>query len=108
MNCRKRGMLASNIDLEIPAALIVRISNDTLAVDLNDGCSLSVPLAWYPRLLHDTTEERAAWRSIGRGHGLHWESLDEDISVENLLAGHRSGESQHSFERWLESRKPAG
>ncbi|MHB0990806.1 MAG: DUF2442 domain-containing protein [Burkholderiales bacterium] len=101
-------MLTSKIDLALPAVLNVRISIDTLAVDLDDGRSLSVPLAWYPRLLYATPEERAAWRRIGRGHGLHWEFLDEDISVENLLAGHRSGESQRSFERWLESRKPAG
>jgi hypothetical protein len=100
-------MLTSKIDLEIPAVLSVSTSGDTLAVDLDDGRSLSVPLAWYPRLLHATPEERAAWRIIGRGHGLHWDALDEDISVENLLAGHRSGESQHSFERWLSSRNMA-
>lgn len=97
-------MLTSKIELEIPAVLNVSTSEDTLAVDLDDGRSLSVPLAWYPRLLHATLGERAAWRIMGRGYGLHWDALDEDISVENLLAGHRSGESQHSFERWLESR----
>lgn len=97
-------MLTSRIEFEIPAVLNVSTSGDTLAVDLDDGRSLSVPLARYPRLLHATHEERAAWRIVGRGHGLHWDALDEDISVENLLAGHRSGESQHSFERWLASR----
>lgn len=97
-------MRTSKIEFEIPAVLNVSTSGDTLAVDLDDGRSLSVPLAWYPRLLHATCEERAAWRIVGRGHGLHWDALDEDISVENLLAGHRSGESQHSFERWLASR----
>ncbi|HUW29062.1 MAG TPA: DUF2442 domain-containing protein [Sulfuriferula sp.] len=100
-------MLTSKIELEIPAVLNVSTSEDTLAVDLDDGRSLSVPLAWYPRLLHATPGERAAWRIMGRGYGLHWDALDEDISVENLLAGHRSGESQHSFERWLESRNAA-
>ena len=90
--------------LEIPAVSNVSSTEDTLAVDLDDGRSLFVPLAWYPRLLHATQEERASWRIVGRGHGLHWDMLDEDISVENLLAGHRSGESQHSFERWLASR----
>lgn len=100
-------MLTSKIELEIPAVLNVSTSEDTLAVELDDGRSLSVPLAWYPRLLHATPGERAAWRIMGRGYGLHWDALDEDISVENLLAGHRSGESQHSFERWLESRNAA-
>jgi len=100
-------MLTSKIELEIPAVLNASTSEDTLAVDLDDGRSLSVPLAWYPRLLHATPGERAAWRIMGRGYGLHWDALDEDISVENLLAGHRSGESQHSFELWLESRNAA-
>ena len=100
-------MLTSRIELEIPAVRSVRTTEDTLAVDLDDGRSLSVPLAWYPRLLHATNEERAAWRIVGRGHGLHWDALDEDISIENLLAGHRSGESQQSFERWLAARNGA-
>ncbi len=100
-------MLTSKIELEIPAVLSVSTTGDTLAVDLEDGRSLSVPLAWYPRLLHASQEERSAWRIVGRGHGLHWDALDEDISVENLLAGHRSGESQHSFEHWLASRNAA-
>ena len=100
-------MLTSRIELEIPAVRSARTTEDTLAVDLDDGRSLSVPLTWYPRLLHATNEERAAWRIVGRGHGLHWDALDEDVSVENLLAGHRSGESQQSFERWLASRNAA-
>ena len=100
-------MLTSRIELEIPAVRSVRTTEDTLAIDLDDGRSLSVPLAWYPRLLHATNEERAAWRIVGRGQGLHWDALDEDISVENLLAGHRSGESQQSFERRLASRNAA-
>jgi hypothetical protein len=87
--------------------LSVSTTGDTLSVDLDDGRSLSVPLAWYPRLMNATQEERENWHFIGRGHGLHWDALDEDISVENLLAGHRSGESQHSFERWLASRNTA-
>ncbi len=100
-------MLTSRIELEIPAVRSVSATEDTLAVDLDDGRSLSVPLAWYPRLLHATHEERTTWRIVGRGRGIHWDALDEDISVENLLAGHRSGESQHSFERWLASRNAA-
>jgi hypothetical protein len=74
-------------------------------VDLADGRSIAVPIAWYPRLAHGTPAERANWRLIGRGEGIHWPDLDEDISVENLLAGSRSGESQTSFKRWLASRQ---
>jgi hypothetical protein len=82
----------------------ITITEDTLAVDLNDGRTISVPLAWYPRLLHGTPEERNNWRFIGDKEGLHWPDLDEDISVENLLMGKPSGESQSSFKRWLEKR----
>ena len=82
----------------------VVITEDTLAVDLNDGRTISVPLAWYPRLLHGTVEERSNWRFIGDKEGIHWPDLDEDISVENLLLGKPSGESQNSFKRWLEKR----
>jgi hypothetical protein len=65
---------------------------------------LSVPLSWYPRLVHGTPEERQHWRLIADGQGIHWPDLDEDISVANLLAGKPSGESQRSFKRWLEGR----
>jgi len=82
----------------------VIVTDDTLAVDVNDGRTISVPLAWYPRLLHGTPEERNNWRFIGEKEGIHWPDLDEDISVENLLMGKPSGESQSSFKRWLESR----
>jgi hypothetical protein len=82
----------------------VVVTDDTLAVDLTDGRTIAVPLAWYPRLLHGTQEERSNWRFIGDKEGIHWPDLDEDISVENLLTGKPSGESQSSFKRWLESR----
>jgi hypothetical protein len=82
----------------------VTVGADTLAVDLSDGRSISVPLAWFPRLLHGAQGERENWRLIGAGEGIHWPDLDEDISVENLLAGKPSGESQSSFKRWLEKR----
>jgi hypothetical protein len=63
---------------------------------------------WYPRLWHGTPEERHHWRLIGGGEGIHWPELDEDISVENLLAGKPSGESQRSLKRWLEARAARG
>jgi hypothetical protein len=85
----------------------VSVTDDTLAVDLIDGRTISVPLAWYPRLLHGTAAERSNWRFVGDKEGIHWPELDEDISVENLLLGKPSGESQSSFKRWLEKRAPA-
>ena len=93
------------IEVEIPSAENVTVTDDTITVDLSDGRTISVPTAWYPRLSHATPQERENWRLIGRGHGIHWEAIDEDISVENLLAGKASGESQKSFKKWLEARK---
>ena len=84
----------------------VSVTEDTLTVHLADGRTLSVPLAWYPRLLHGSSKERNRWRLIGRGEGIHWPDLDEDISVENLLFGNPSGENQESFKYWLADRKP--
>ena len=86
-------------------AQAVRFTEDELCVELVDGRALAIPLAWYPRLAHASPAEREDWRLIGRGEGIHWPELDEDISVENLLAGHPSGESQTSFARWLEGRR---
>jgi hypothetical protein len=86
----------------------VRITEDTLAVDLLDGRTISVPLAWFPRLLHGTPKERNNWRFIARGEGIHWPELDEDISVEGLLEGRPSGESQSSLRKWLTARKGKG
>lgn len=88
-------------------ALAVRVSMKALSVDLTDGRSIAVPLAWFPRLAHGTATERNNWRLIGRGKGIQWPDLDEDISVDNLLTGSRSGESTASFARWLESREGA-
>lgn len=82
----------------------VMVTDDTLIVDLDDGRSVSVPLAWYPRLFHGTPTERNNWRLIGRGEGIHWPELDEDISVEGLILGKPSSESPRSLERWLEER----
>jgi len=93
------------IQLEIPKAKKVTVTNDTLSVDLSDGRTISVPIAWYPRLAHAKPEERENWRLIGGGHGIHWEDIDEDISVEGLLAGKPSGESQQSLKKWLEARQ---
>lgn len=101
-------MTTSRVDIEIPNAVAVEITDEALTVELSDGRTISVPLAWYPRLLHATRNERAKWEFIGKGQGIHWDDLDEDISVEGLLAGRHSGESQASFKRWLERRERNG
>jgi hypothetical protein len=97
-------MSISANEIKIPNAERVMVTEDTLSVDLSDGRTISVPLAWFPRLLQSTLEERNNWRLIGRGRGIHWEDIDEDISVEGLLAGRPSGESQSSFKKWLDRR----
>ncbi len=97
-------MNTSAVQFEIPLAKTVRVTSDTLHVDLADGRTISVPLGWYPRLAYATAEERRNWRLIAQGRGIHWEALDEDISVEGLLAGRASGESQSSFKQWLTAR----
>ncbi|HEX9697972.1 MAG TPA: DUF2442 domain-containing protein [Acidobacteriota bacterium] len=86
----------------------VQVTNEALVVELVDGRTVSVPVSWYPRLLHGSIEERNDWRLIGRGEGVHWPQLDEDISVDDLLAGRGSGETQDSLRRWLDSRRKAG
>lgn len=85
----------------------VSVTDDELVISLLDGRTLAVPLAWYPRLFHGTSAERANWRMIGRGIGIHWPDLDEDISVAHTLAGVPSGENAGSLEKWLEARRAA-
>lgn len=82
----------------------VSVSRDSLIVGLRDGRTIVVPLSWYPRLLHGTQPERRRWRLIARGVGVHWPDLDEDVSVQGLLAGHASSESPSSLRKWLKSR----
>ena len=98
-------MIVSTIELNVPEAGIISVSEDTLTAELSDGRTISVPLTWYPRLIHATTKERNNWKLIGGGQGIHWPDLDEDISIESLLAGRTSGESQRSLQRWLEARR---
>jgi hypothetical protein len=66
-------------------AVDVSCSNDSLIVVLDDGRTVSVPLVWFPRLLAATSQQRKDWESIGGGIGMHWEAIDEDISVASLL-----------------------
>jgi hypothetical protein len=97
-------MSTSASEFSIPVATNVTVTEAALSVDLSDGRTMTVPLSWYPRLDHATPVERAKWELIGDGHGIHWPDIDEDISVQGLLAGKPSNESQASLRRWLDSR----
>ena len=98
-------MSISGIELRGGLAQSVTVKDDALIADLADGRTITVPLAWFPRLAHGTPQERANWRLIGGGEGIHWPDLDEDISVESLLAGRGSSETQESLRRWLQHRE---
>lgn len=98
-------MTISTLDAVESQAVSIDVTEDTIVITLLDGRSLHVPLTWYPRLYHATPEERADWLLIDDGKGIHWESIDEDISVAGLIAGRRSGESARSFARWLAARE---
>lgn len=97
-------MSISAVETKIPNAISVEVSGKALSVKLSDGRTVSISVDQYPRLAHATKQERANWRIIGRGHGIHWENLDEDISVKGLLEGRRSGESRTSLTSWLLAR----
>ena len=101
-------MSSSTTETTAARAQDVTVTEEALMVELSDGRAISVPLAWYPRLLHGTSKERSNWRLIGQGVGIHWPALDEDVSVGDLLAGRASGESQRSLKRWLARRAPSG
>ncbi len=88
-----------------PRAMSVAVTADTLTVELSDGRTLSVPVAWYPRLAHATAEERNTMRLIGGGQGIQWPLIEEDLSVEGLIAGRPSQETQASLQKWLTARK---
>ena len=94
-------MNISAAEILVPGATDVKINDESLVVDLMDGRTVSVPLSWYPRLTNATMEERNNWRLIGRGEGIHWPDLDEDISIAGLITGKSSGESQTSLRQWL-------
>jgi hypothetical protein len=97
-------MSSSTPEIQHVLATTLMVSADALTVELSDGRTISAPLSWYPRLCHATPEERQQWRLIGGGRGVHWPLLDEDISVENLIFGKASTESQDSLKRWLDDR----
>ena len=93
------------IDRETLRARSVQVTRDAVVVDLVDGRTISTPLAWYPRLVHGSAAERAKVELIGNGEGIHWPDLDEDLSIEGMLAGQPSREKPESIDRWLANRK---
>jgi hypothetical protein len=98
-------MRTSTAEAHVPAAIRARILSEVVIVDLRDGRTVTAPLSWYPRLLHGTARERRNWRLVGGGVGIHWPDLDEDLSVEGILAGRPSAESQTSLKKWLTNRR---
>jgi hypothetical protein len=98
-------MGTSTAEARAPAAVRARILNEAVIVDLRDGRTVTAPLTWYPRLLHGSARERRNWRLIGGGVGIHWPDLDEDLSIEAMLAGRPSAESRASLKKWLSNRK---
>jgi hypothetical protein len=99
-------MSTSANKLPIPVAVRFRVSAEFLTAELSDGRTISAPLAWYPRVARATEPERSQWEMIGHGAGIRWPCLDEDISVQGLLAGLPSSESPASFAVWLAGRSP--
>lgn len=90
----------------MPNAVTVEVSGNAMSVKLSDGQMLPIPVDRYPRLAYATEQQRANWRIIGRGHGIHWEDVDEDISVEGLRSGKGSGESASSLMKWFKANFP--
>ncbi len=99
------GTLTATRTVALARILKVNIADDTLAVDLEDGRSIAVPLGWYPRLTYGTDKERANFQIADAGYGIHWPDLDEDVGVEGMLLGKKSAESPDSFARWIAKRK---
>jgi len=98
-------MTTSSATTEAVTAKAVQVTARALIVELEDGRTVSVPLQWYPRLAHGSPSERQRWELIGPGLGIHWPALDEDISIDGLLKGLPSGESEGSLKRWLNARR---
>ncbi len=90
-------------ELELVEIQSVKLTEDSLTVDLRDGRTIITPLLWYPRLAYATSAERQHYEV--RRNAIHWPDLDEDISVRGMLLGRRSGESLESLQKWLEQRK---
>ena len=98
------------IEIREGRASSVCVTESELIVELEDGRTIMAPIGWYPRLAYGTPHERSDFEIMGGGMGIHWPQLDEDISVEGLLAGRKAGESAASLKRWkkkLDERRKA-
>lgn len=93
-------------EMVLPRILNVVVTATSIQVDLNDGRTVLLPIGWYPRIEMSDANERARWRLVADGLGVHWEDIDEDLSVENVLLGRPSAESQTSLQAWLSGRTP--
>src|SRR5687767_4545195 len=99
--CGMNGTNSAPIAAATPRVSDVKVTDDTLTVDLEDGRTISVPIGFYPRLAHASATERGNFVISGAGFGIHWPDLDEDLGVEGLLQGRRSTEGTESLKRWL-------
>ena len=97
-------MANSTLDAHPLKVLDVAVSEEALSVKLSDGRTLSAPTGWYPRFAHATDRERRNWKIIDGGRGIHWGDLDEDLSLEGILAGRASAEGRASLTEWLNKR----
>ena len=93
------------VEIQEARARSVTVTEEAITVDLVDGRTIIVPLAWFPRLWHGTPLERNHVEIFGDGVYLHWPDVDEDLTVAGMLAGQRSGESPRSLRKWLDCRK---
>lgn len=92
------------VELQNARARSVQVTEEALIVELADGRTISVPLAWYPRLWYGTSKERENFEIIGEGEYIHWPDLDEDLSVIGILTGRKPKENPDSFKKWLAAR----
>ena len=92
------------VEAQEPRARDIAVGDDSLTVHFVDGRTLIVPLLWFPRLWHGTDAERKTFETSGEGAFIHWPELDEDLSVADLVAGLRSGETPESLRKWLDRR----
>lgn len=98
-------MSSSQIDTAEVVATSVAVTDESLSANLADGRVITVPLAWYPRLLHATPDERGRWELLADGRHVHWPDIDEDLSVDGLLLGRPSAESDASLQEWFAARR---
>lgn len=97
-------MHSSNVEVQFDVrATHVRVSDELLTVEFDDGRTVALPVQWYPRLAHGTAKERANYQTDC--FGVHWPDLDEDLSYKGLILGCRSGENPQILNFWLENRK---